>query len=490
MFWHRLFVREHEKKLQKINPAFFFPYWDSATDHGQVQTSPHWKYTGTSGIPVRDGIFANHTLSASEVLTRNFTWPALNAALPAREMFAAFYYKSLRNGYKDWWPDFNLYHGLMHNTIAGQMVTPRSPVDPLFFMHHAKCDYDWHLAQSGWKLRGMDINSQFDAAKNCTPTTKFDAYNNVLADVLDSETNMCVRYVPRKSGAAALLQPVTGVVGSGPLGPIPGQASQAPKPTQAPAVQKGPPKPNTNFQKAQPKLAGQPLGNGQTAQQQMQQQWNAAHQQQHHQMTSPKLAARSYTATGADWTNKDADSALSSFPSLETFNITLYTNISDPSSPYATWKSWSDSENMTSTGPSPDNYYHPGYIPMSNCPPRLPDSFKMMMGGLELMNKMEEHARSVCEETLKVLKVGGRIKLIPHVSVRIADGDGGSHVDSVPIVRVTANNAGVVGVSDSAGSGGLDGNAASSGAGTTVAASSALSAGAISGIAIMAGLLL
>lgn len=27
LFWHRLFVNDMEKKLQKINPDFQFPYW-------------------------------------------------------------------------------------------------------------------------------------------------------------------------------------------------------------------------------------------------------------------------------------------------------------------------------------------------------------------------------------------------------------------------------------------------------------------------------
>lgn len=139
-------------------------------------------------MPVKDGFLAGRNLSPTEVLTRNFTMDELNKALPARELFATFYYKSITNttatGYASWWKDVDLYHGLLHNSIKGQLITPRSPVDPLFYLHHSYYDKIFDNAQQGWKSKGLPIMSFYDPNNNCLPSTKFHGYDNILADVL------------------------------------------------------------------------------------------------------------------------------------------------------------------------------------------------------------------------------------------------------------------------------------------------------------------
>jgi tyrosinase len=191
-----------ELKLQKINPDFFFPYWDEGADHLREESSPHWQYAGTSGMPVKNGFLGNRNLSPNEILARNFTMKDLNDALPAREIFASFYQKSItyKEGYAKWWPDVNLYHGLLHNKINGQMFTPRSPVDPLFYLHHSYYDKLFDDAQKGWKFEGAPTSAFFDKNKGCDPDSPLPGYGNKMADVLDSAVNMCVRYAPRVFG--------------------------------------------------------------------------------------------------------------------------------------------------------------------------------------------------------------------------------------------------------------------------------------------------
>ena len=71
-YWHRLFLRSMEEKLQEINPQFYFPYWDSSKEWNTFQNSLALKITDMSdtnlGIKrdVSNGVlpspesFANH----------------------------------------------------------------------------------------------------------------------------------------------------------------------------------------------------------------------------------------------------------------------------------------------------------------------------------------------------------------------------------------------------------------------------------------------
>jgi hypothetical protein len=194
-----------ELKLQKINPDFFFPYWDEGADHLREESSPHWQYAGTSGMPVKNGFLANVNLSfPNELLNRNFETKDLNDALPGREIFDSFYEESIshKEGYAKWWPHVNLYHGLLHNVIKGQMSTGRSPIDPLFYFHHSYYDKIFDDAQKGWKSEDLPTSAFFDENNGCSSNTAILGYGNKMAHVLDSAVNLCVRYAPRVFGTS------------------------------------------------------------------------------------------------------------------------------------------------------------------------------------------------------------------------------------------------------------------------------------------------
>jgi hypothetical protein len=124
----------------------------------------------------------------------------LNYDLPGNQVLNSFYLNSASKlGYANWWPDVSIYHGLLHNDLRGQMLTHRSPIDPIFYVHHAYYDFIWDQAQSGWKSNSNTNKTsyQYDSKHLCTATTKIPSFSNVLQDVLDSNINLGVRYALR-----------------------------------------------------------------------------------------------------------------------------------------------------------------------------------------------------------------------------------------------------------------------------------------------------
>lgn len=79
------------------------------------------------------------------------------------------------------------------------MITHRSPIDPIFYLHHTYYDFLWDQAQAGWKAnrRTSNISFQYDFKRHCTPNTQIPAYNNTLKDVIDSNVNLGVYYALR-----------------------------------------------------------------------------------------------------------------------------------------------------------------------------------------------------------------------------------------------------------------------------------------------------
>ncbi|KAI8904336.1 hypothetical protein EDD86DRAFT_213146 [Gorgonomyces haynaldii] len=198
--WHRAFLLDLEQQLQKINPNFFFPYWREDMDHANTGASPVWKYLGHSGKPVQDGLAANMPLQVggSKYLIRSFDSNQLG--LPASEMFGGFY-RDAKNGYADWWGPVNLYHGILHDKVGGhnigQMAGAYSPVDPLFYVHHAFYDYMWSEAQTNWQVAGRGVNAQLDNVNGCDKSCKLPAYSITFGEVLDINKQLCYRYAPR-----------------------------------------------------------------------------------------------------------------------------------------------------------------------------------------------------------------------------------------------------------------------------------------------------
>jgi hypothetical protein len=91
-------------------------------------------------------------------------------------------------GFTRWSRDMEVSHGHFHVSVGGtsgpsgisQMASMFSPLDPVFYMHHAFYDYMWSVAQAQWTARRMtQISNVLANGAQCTASTLLPGYNNV-----------------------------------------------------------------------------------------------------------------------------------------------------------------------------------------------------------------------------------------------------------------------------------------------------------------------
>ncbi|KAJ2995444.1 hypothetical protein HDV02_000778 [Globomyces sp. JEL0801] len=222
-FWHRAFLSDMEKKLQAINPNFFFPYWDSPTVTNQVDRSPIWSQIGTVGNPVAGNPFGNDILAtdngANQRLVRDIpSVSSLNGKLPNQQLYDQYTSDSLRNGGFAYWAErMEVTHGTLHIEVGGdrgQMSNMYSPADPMFYFHHAHLDYLWVKAQDTWNAANMGAGAQFggllaDRRSVCTFDARIPNYPQLTLNNVLNTKNICVEYLRR--GQPKPTTPVTTV---------------------------------------------------------------------------------------------------------------------------------------------------------------------------------------------------------------------------------------------------------------------------------------
>lgn len=128
--WHRVFIGELEKKLQKIESSLFVPYWEWTED----RDIPEWlkKFT-PDGVVDEDG----NPLD----ITRN---PGANPNSPIPESGLIQNIMS-ENTYHRFVVRLERAHNFVHSWIGGRMNDIfYSPTDPLFWLHHTEIDRLWH----------------------------------------------------------------------------------------------------------------------------------------------------------------------------------------------------------------------------------------------------------------------------------------------------------------------------------------------------------
>jgi tyrosinase len=123
--WHRGYLYYFERQLRAISgdPGLVLPYWDYYTN----PNIPTEFLSPTAGNPlwasrVNTNVRAALTLAPFSPTLSNFPryWP--NAFEPSLE---------------------NAPHNPVHDIIGGWMTTMESPVDPIFWLHHANIDRLW-----------------------------------------------------------------------------------------------------------------------------------------------------------------------------------------------------------------------------------------------------------------------------------------------------------------------------------------------------------
>ncbi|GHH69285.1 tyrosinase [Streptomyces sulfonofaciens] len=175
--WHRRYLLEFERALQRVDSSVTVPYWDWTVDRSRTSSLWAADFLGGNGRDgdrrVTTGPFAyrqgNWTLRENVTddpfLVRDLGYPAQPIALPTKaELAVATRQKTFdaapwnstsasgfRNKLEGWGSgsgnaQYQL-HNRVHRWVGGQMLGGSSPNDPVFWLHHAMIDRVW----SSWQ---------------------------------------------------------------------------------------------------------------------------------------------------------------------------------------------------------------------------------------------------------------------------------------------------------------------------------------------------
>ena len=152
--WHRYFLIEFEKELQKIQPDVMLPYWDWMLNSGRDLDEGVFK-SFFGGRNNRDGrIKGNWQYQRGET-----PWADLPESFSetADELLSTSFFEfRTRVEYGS--------HASAHGFVGGDMASPRSPADPLFYLLHCNIDRMWaywqhnnlHKAQYSTEIRSNE----------------------------------------------------------------------------------------------------------------------------------------------------------------------------------------------------------------------------------------------------------------------------------------------------------------------------------------------
>jgi tyrosinase len=132
--WHRDFLLQLERELQRADPNASIPYWDWSVQRGV----PPWMEDFLPTVPVpgrRNPIQVRRSTGRRGRLPAAWEIEALVGN--ARVTYTTF--TSVLEGFH------NEVHGWVGGAMGSIMV---SPADPLFWMHHAQIDRLWSVWQS------------------------------------------------------------------------------------------------------------------------------------------------------------------------------------------------------------------------------------------------------------------------------------------------------------------------------------------------------
>ncbi|EPZ33292.1 Tyrosinase domain-containing protein [Rozella allomycis CSF55] len=183
--WHRKYVNEFEKELQKIDSSVSLPYWDWTLDSQAPEKSMVFRedYFGGNGAGssycVQNGPFKSWKVG-EQCLSRSFDGGDRISAFIAPEALKNIL--ATTNSYKTFHETIEYgSHGLVHTSIGGNMATMRSSYDPLFWLHHSMIDKIWDDYQKISKKNMKDypeldqilpyfnvpVSSVMDNSENC-----------------------------------------------------------------------------------------------------------------------------------------------------------------------------------------------------------------------------------------------------------------------------------------------------------------------------------
>lgn len=153
--WHRYFIREFEKELQKVDSSIMIPYWDWSVESQNPQNSIVFSEAyfggnsaGSAGC-LQNSSFASWNVKypTPHCLRRSFSNGNGIGAFYATEIIQSMVRSS--TSYASFESVFEAGpHGTVHANIGGDMAQMESPNDPIFWLHHAYVDKIWTEFQS------------------------------------------------------------------------------------------------------------------------------------------------------------------------------------------------------------------------------------------------------------------------------------------------------------------------------------------------------
>ncbi len=166
--WHRKFLSDLEKELQDIDPDIALPYWDWRND------------TSTSALPWIPGFMGG---TGSPVSGPFQPWGieralGVGSSLPTADDVSD---DQALVPYASHWSPAEGTHGPPHGWVGGNMVTVRSPEDPVFFLHHCFVDKWW----SDWQL-AHPTEDAYQGSGSRAPTASMPPWVTTPNDVVDS----------------------------------------------------------------------------------------------------------------------------------------------------------------------------------------------------------------------------------------------------------------------------------------------------------------
>ena len=166
--WHRKFLGNLEKELREIDPDIALPYWDWRTSTSTTALPWTSAFMGGTGNPV-SGPFEPWGIGRSL---------GVGSSLPSATTVSN---NQALTPYSSHWGPAEDTHGPPHGWVGGNMVTTRSPEDPVFFMHHCFVDKWW----SDWQL-AHPLEDTYQGTGGNSPTSPMPPWSTTPNDVLDT----------------------------------------------------------------------------------------------------------------------------------------------------------------------------------------------------------------------------------------------------------------------------------------------------------------
>ncbi|XP_029378365.1 uncharacterized protein LOC115056224 [Echeneis naucrates] len=207
--WHRYFLQLVESELQSVSSCkVAIPYFEWTVDSGSMKSSAAWQagFFGGDGEPDL-GCIPHHPFQGS---TSHSHWsPCLRRRFNSSVWLpnAVNLQRTLNQGdFRLFSQSLQIFSGLFRLWVGGDMASPLAAYDPLYLSHMAFMDKLWvqwqekhqHALKRQTYSDDPAQSFQYPATQRHLKMDPFDATPN---DVISSQQQMCVVYVPITIGA-------------------------------------------------------------------------------------------------------------------------------------------------------------------------------------------------------------------------------------------------------------------------------------------------